>query len=128
MIKVDDLIGAKFRNHGRNAKDGFDCYGLAIEVSKRYGHTLEDLWYEKSSSEMFESKYDSVLKNMGDKLIPTDKQEESNLIVFFENGKAVHIGIIIDDDMFMHADIYGVRITKLSSYHRTDWRIYKWQQ
>ncbi len=128
MIKIDDLIGVKFRDHGRNTRDGFDCYGLAIEVSKRYGHTLEDVWYKKSTSEQFNNKYEPILQRMGDCVKPVNKQEESNLVIFFEGGKAVHIGVIIDDDMFIHADKYGVRITKLSEYYRKDWRIYQWQQ
>lgn len=128
MINIDDLIGVKFKDHGRSVKEGFDCYGLAIEVSKRYGHDFPDLWYQKADNETFAKNYINVLSELGGKLKETSVQEESNIVIFFENGKGVHVGVIVDDDMFIHADIYGVRIVRLSTYYRKDWRVYQWQQ
>ena len=42
MIKLDDLIGVPFMNHGRNHEYGLDCYGLVKEVYKRYGQDIPE--------------------------------------------------------------------------------------
>ncbi len=126
MIQVEDLIGVRFFDHGRTIEEGFDCYGLAIEVSKRFGHILIDLWYKKSDSKTFTNNADSILLKMKDSLEETVEQNESNLVVFFENGHMVHIGVILESDIFIHCDKFGVRILRLSEYFRKHWKIYKW--
>ena len=42
----EDLLGVRFKVHGRNKKEGFDCYGLAIEVLRRNGIILKDVFYD----------------------------------------------------------------------------------
>lgn len=126
MIDITDLIGVRFCNHGRSIKEGFDCYGLAIEVSKRKGHILPDLWYLKSTNETFSENADSILSEMKGTLKETREQQESNLVVFFENKRMVHIGVILEENRFIHCDKYGVKVELLSEYYRKDWRIYKW--
>lgn len=41
MISYNDLIGVPFVDGGRSTA-GFDCYGLAVEVFKRFGIPLPD--------------------------------------------------------------------------------------
>lgn len=126
MIEVSDLIGVNFLTHGRLKAKGFDCYGLAIEVSRRFGHELPDLWYERSTSEMFTKKCDDVIHKLKDRVEVCNEQNTGNLVVFFENGNMVHIGVILKTDEFIHCDSLGVRVLKLSDYYRKEWRIYKW--
>ena len=38
-IQISDLIGIPYKDHGRTA-EGMDCYGLAIEVMRRYGYKV----------------------------------------------------------------------------------------
>ena len=42
MIDVSDLIGVPFVNHGRDIHDGLDCYGLVMEVFRRYGKHIPE--------------------------------------------------------------------------------------
>ena len=42
----EDLLGTKFKVHGRSKEEGFDCYGLAIEVLRRNGIELKDAFYK----------------------------------------------------------------------------------
>ena len=128
-LYINDLLEARFKNHGRSVKEGFDCYGLAIEVSRRLGHELYDLWYEKACPETFSENVDTVCKRMSDKTIETTEQELGNLILFAdENGRMVHIGVILEEGLFIHADIQGVRVTKLEDYYRKQWKVYTWLQ
>lgn len=126
MPDFSDLIGVRFRNHGRSVSEGFDCYGLAIEVSRRYGHELIDLWYKLSDSDTFAINAGGMIARMSDRVERTDGQEQGNLVVFFEGGRMVHIGVLVDEDRMIHCDRYGVRIVSLSGYYRKKWEIYRW--
>lgn len=128
MIDVTDLIGTRFKTHGRNSKEGFDCYGLAIEVSRRFGHTLEDLWYQKSDNETFSNNAGSMLERMNESLKRTERQKEGNLVIFEEMGRMVHIGVILEENIFIHCDKYGCRIEPLNEYFRKQWKVYEWLQ
>lgn len=126
-FSVTDLIGIRFKSHGRNKDEGFDCYGLAIEVSKRLGHELKDLWYEKACPETFSENAECEIGLHDVEL--TDELELGNLIIFSDGkGNMVHIGVMLDDELFIHADVGGVRITRLDDYYRKNWKVYKWQQ
>lgn len=124
---IDDLIGVRFTHHGRNKEEGFDCYGLAIEVSRRLGHTLKDLWYEQSCPQTFTNFATEGIKI--NSIAETNEYELGNLIVFFDgNGNMVHIGVLLNDSLFIHSDIGGVKVMRLDSYFRKKWKVYKWQQ
>lgn len=41
MIYYNDLLGAKYKPHGRG-DGGFDCYGLVLECCKRAGTPIKD--------------------------------------------------------------------------------------
>ena len=42
MGKLNDLIGGRFVNGGRSVAKGLDCWGLVMEVFRRYGVELPD--------------------------------------------------------------------------------------
>lgn len=127
MTDIADLIGVRFRNHGRSKAEGFDCYGLAIEVSRRFGHTLKDLWYERSTEETFARNADSVIREMSAQVEATDRQEAGSLIIFFGlDGRMCHIGVLLGKNIFIHADESRVHISRLDRYFRRKWRIYRW--
>lgn len=129
MLRVDDLLGVRFVTHGRSISEGFDCYGLAIEVSRRLGHKLDDLWYKKSDAETFSMNAEKQIELLSEKVELTDEQSLGNLIVFSDNkGRMVHIGVILDEGRFIHAEIGGVRVTELEDYYRKEWKVYKWRQ
>jgi len=128
-LNVDDLIGVRFKNHGRSIEEGFDCYGLAIEVSKRLGHELCDLWYETADEDTFAANVDDVCSKMSSFVEETDEQQLGNLILFAdEAGRMVHIGVFLEKGMFIHADNGRIRISRLDNYHRRKWKVYKWLQ
>ena len=41
MIYYNDLLGAKYKPHGRG-DGGYDCYGLVLECCRRAGTPLKD--------------------------------------------------------------------------------------
>ena len=128
-LDITDLIGIRFKNRGRSINEGFDCYGLAIEVSKRLGHELKDVFYETSNSITFSKTAESVIKDMSQNVCKTEEMQLGNLIVFSdERGHMVHIGVILDEEYFIHCSSNGVSIVLLRDYYRKNWQVYKWLQ
>ena len=41
-IDYSDLIGVPFKNRGRDVQSGLDCYGLVMEVFKRFGKVIPE--------------------------------------------------------------------------------------
>lgn len=126
MLNINDLIGTKFYIHGRNKKEGFDCYGLVIEIAKRCGHYLPDLWYMDTSSETFSSSADTILKELRNAVQKVYDPEEGDMVIFLEGLKMVHIGVMVDDERFIHCDKSGVHISVLNAYFRRNYAIYRW--
>lgn len=113
-IKIDDLLGVKYTHNGRSLKNGFDCYGLAIEVSKRYGHQLPDEDYFKSSTRNFGKCRDIGIKQVSVKKVE-EPQKEGDIILFKSSSVLNHIGIYIGNSSYIHCDKHGVHICKLGN-------------
>lgn len=126
MINIDDIVGARYKQGGRSAVEGFDCYGLAIEVSKRFGHTIPDLdgaigmdcdflHYEKEASHNMNVKEIAYPETEGD-------------IILFKDTKGFyhHIGIYLGDGRFIHCNKWGVHIERLEPAKRLIGRCYTW--
>lgn len=109
MINVSDLIGIPYKENGRTL-EGLDCYGLAIEVEKRYGKNLRDAVYENHNEEL--SQIWEPLLNIK----KTDILTEGCLIEIHIKG-TLHIGVAIGNGLMIHATInQGVRISRLAAY------------
>lgn len=118
---IDDLLGIPYKLHGRD-KDGYDCYGLVIEVEKRFGRRLPD-FYTKSKADHLN--IGELIKSS--RIIKTNTPVLGDLILFYDSkGRTVHIGVYLKNDDFIHCDCYGVRISKLSSYFRKG-EVFTWQ-
>lgn len=133
MSKLDfeDLLGTRFCNHGRSKGEGFDCYGFVIEAFKRDGKELPDLWYTKSYESIFDNEYSNIANRLIEegKIIEVEKPEYKDIILFGNgNGRMVHIGIKLNRDDFVHCNISGVHVEKLSSYFRKERRYFRWQE
>lgn len=109
MANYSDLLGIKFKVHGRTKEDGFDCYGLAIEVLKRNGIILEDWFY----NHIYDDKLvNEIVSSINLKEIDTKK---NNCIILFNvKNRPLHCGVYIGNGKFIHAtENCGVRIEPL---------------
>ena len=101
-IKHDEirkLIGCKYKVHGRSIEEGFDCYGVGIEVYKIHDLFLPDVDYEKP--EQYEEVF---LEQMGKvRYSKVDRPVELTIIVFKVRGEPTHIGIYLGDGLFIHS-------------------------
>ena len=108
-VDVSDLIGIPYKEHGRD-NAGYDCYGLTIEVVRRYGKTLPDVVYS--------AEHDISLSDENTPLLPLrkiDEVEEGCLIEMRYRGE-LHIGVYIGNKRFIHATRgQGVRLSRLGN-------------
>ena len=107
-----DLLNVKFKTHGRSVEEGFDCYGLAIEVLKRNKIKLPDVFY----SDIKEEQIFSVLFN-GIPNIRIEKPIENCIILFESKSSVSHVGIYLGSGKFIHAtENKGVIIEPLRNW------------
>jgi cell wall-associated NlpC family hydrolase len=90
QIKIDDLIGKDYKEKGRGP-DYYDCYGLCMEVSNRFGMKLPEL-------------HDLIRH----KFITLDKPEPGALVLI-ETENTRHIGIMIDKKSLLQVNSLGRR-------------------
>jgi cell wall-associated NlpC family hydrolase len=125
-VDVSDLVGMKYKPHGRG-DGGYDCYGLTLEVEKRFGNVLPDFEYEDTEGKIDEESVE-LLKNgnarkIGD-FIP-------GAIILLQNiqGMKTHIGVYLGDGMFIHSHIKkNVCIDTVYSHRHCISGVYLWQQ
>ena len=121
LLDINDLLGKPYKLHGRGP-DGYDCYGLVIEVEKRLGRVLPDLY------ELFEKKSEVrviTLSTAACGLEKTDYPAFGDIIVFKKKGRADHIAVYLKNGDFIHCDSNGVEIQNLKYYDRKG-EYYKW--
>lgn len=127
-VDIGKYIGVPFKTHGRSVEEGFDCYGYTIALYKDLGRELPDFEYKKSDTETVSDNYVNVLKELGNKVVKSDRSAYGDLILFFDSRqRATHIGMALGPDTFTHCDKFGVRVLRFDVYNRK-YEVYKWQQ
>lgn len=125
-VDVSDLIGMKYKPHGRG-NGGYDCYGLAIEVEKRFGYTLPDFEYEETDGRI-EVEAKSLLSKGNARQI---NDFIPGAIILLQNvqGMKTHIGVYLGDGMFIHSHIKrNVCVDTVKSHRHCISGVYIWQQ
>ena len=125
-ISIDDLLTVKYKENGRTKEEGFDCYGFAIEVCKRFGHTIPDLEEAKRSDRDFMACMKKGLEIA--KVKEIDYPTEPSDVIFFVNfqGATEHMGVYLGNDLFIHCNKHGVNVLNLKRQKQFIGRCYKW--
>lgn len=102
MPRFDDLIGKAFKDGGRGP-DVYDCWGLVLEVWRRFGVELPD--YRISAFE--EAVIDSQIRAERPKWIrqewPAVSAPSMIVIRFRSQAWANHCGVYLGEGRFIHA-------------------------
>lgn len=94
-----DLLGVKYRPHGRTKEEGFDCYGLVIEVLRRNGIEFPDLYYNSIKES------DSIGTFLKERLVKLDNPEVNCIIEITNCGEPSHMAVYIGDGLMIHTAI-----------------------
>lgn len=99
-IFINDLLGVPYKDHGRDAS-GYDCYGLAIEVARRYGYQLNDVLYNNHNLELSAENVPTL------NVTPIDEPREGALLEM-EYGRELHIGVCLKQARVYPHDTAGL--------------------
>ena len=96
MCQTSDLVGKPFRESGRGP-DAYDCWGLAVEVFRRFGIAIPDyrISCESVTSGVMD-KREQWARCVGEIPAPA-------LVVFTTAGITDHIGVYLGAGKFIHA-------------------------
>ena len=115
MVKLDtrcwfDLVGVEYEHRGRGPEK-FDCYGLLMEVFRRRGVVVPDVLYGSSVEEQ-----DRILTEGAPGWRRVECAPGVGVMLKRQDGSKSHVGVMIDDDRFIHAteDHKQVVISRLS--------------
>jgi cell wall-associated NlpC family hydrolase len=126
MESLRDLIGKPYAIHGRGP-DAYDCFGLAIEVCRRFGRKLDDSFYDEVSADTGKRLIDETKSALKAERIPGP--EQGAIVEIFIAGSPRHIGVCLGDGTFIHAtQKLGVRTSELSAWSKRIEGYYTWQQ
>lgn len=106
-INISDLIGVPYKDHGRDTS-GFDCYGLAIEVLRRYGYELQDVIYNDHNLELSAENVPTL------NVTPIEEPREAAILEMQADG-ALHIGVCLNKREFIHMTRTGCRINQIGA-------------
>lgn len=120
MINYTDLIGVPFKNCGRDIKTGFDCYGLVIEVYKRFGYTIPEYYADYDDTEAVRKLITekTAIKTNWERVELNALPVPCLLAICFGTPKGVvnHTAVYIGDGKFIHIrENTGVCIDRVSS-------------
>lgn len=92
-----DLVGEPYVHNGRG-ENGYDCFGLLLEVYKRRGIIIPDVKYGEDRAEharLLALRAESQWK-------PCPVKPGAGLL-FLEDAIPGHVGVALDEDRFIHA-------------------------
>jgi len=115
MKDYTDLLGCKFKVHGRNKVEGFDCYGLAMEVLRREGIKLPDIPYNQIDHA------ESILEDIWStcNFEKVDRPTKNCLIEIEYRNLPMHVAVYIGNGKMIHSVIgYGVRIEPIHLWEK----------
>lgn len=126
LLDINDLLGKPYKSHARGP-DFFDCYGLVIEVEKRLGHSMPDLYTRLAQSDVWEVDPHNI--DFAKEMTGMEKTEDpsfGDVVVFFNKGRIFHTGVYLKNDDVIHCNKVGVHIAKLYDFDKK-WEVYKWK-
>ena len=117
--KIDDIdtyIGLPYIRRGRSREEGFDCWGLMMDLIKRvHGYDFPDPEYELNSE-----------KEIADEIVKYDKSRLANkvkigniqygdivMISSFTLRAPYHFGMYIGDGQVIHGMGFGTEVLPL---------------
>ena len=125
LLYIDDLLGKPYKE-GARGPDYYNCYGLAIEVAKRMGHTVPDMFklIRSDKNDLHDVNY--VIDIEG--LMKTETPNFGDVVIFFNSkGRVYHCGIVLKNGDMIHCNKNGVHILKITDYPRKG-EFYTWLQ
>ena len=104
MDKLKGLVGRKFVNGGRSLKTGLDCWGLVMEVFKRYGITIPDFTVDAFAFQAIDTLAgkEMVSRTWEELYHPTDRDAPLVVLMRIHPGLITHAGVFVGNNRIIH--------------------------
>lgn len=118
---TSDYIGIPFKELGRDIDDGVDCWGLCRDIwGRHYDITVPS--YTSEYDEINKRKdviSTAIDRGIEEEWVEVQKPKEGDGIVFRMSGKLFHIGVILNEQRFIH--VYRGTNTCLGDFTSKRW-------
>ena len=106
MIYYNDLLGAKYKPHGRG-DGGYDCYGLVLECCRRAGTPIKDPFQKYEHLPVgAEFLYINDYNNIKEINAP-----KTGAIAECKTGENLHVAYMVTPQLALHITQKGCRVT-----------------
>lgn len=106
MIYYNDLLGAKYKPHGRG-DGGYDCYGLVLECCRRAGTPIKDPFQKYEHLPVgAELLYINDYNNINEINAP-----KTGAIAVCKTGENLHVAYMVTPQIALHITQKGCRVT-----------------
>ncbi len=104
MVKISDLIGGRFVNGGRSVVKGLDCWGLVMEVFRRYGITIPDFTVDAFAYQTINALAGEAVETRKWEEVYKPKDKDAPLVVLMRmHPKLItHAGVFLGDNRIIH--------------------------
>ena len=108
MIETQKYVGIPYRDCGRDALDGLDCYGLVRHVlGAEYGHDVPSYIGTYDSAEDSTSTHRAIRRALGDgrwQRVRADDAREGDVALLWldDPARPSHIGVRVGPDALLH--------------------------
>ena len=104
MVNIDDLIGVPFVNGGRDVKIGLDCWGLVMEVFRRYGIEIPDFIIDAFAFRAVDTLIGeaAVSRTWEEVYRPSDGDVPLVVLMRLHRIYVTHAGVLLHNDRIIH--------------------------
>lgn len=132
MVNVHDLMDTPFVAGGREVGKGLDCWGLYIEVMKRFGVQVPDFKISCFAADLINLEKIAVTKQMMEPVENPIPGDGVAMAIHPEAPDMVqHFGVMIDKRRFIHTlEKIGPMLTRTNGYWWKDKirGFYRWKK
>ena len=115
FIDLSDLLGVPFVDGGRDKQIGFDCWGLVLEVYRRFGIKLNDYKIGCMEASEINNEIDCN-RAYWNKLDRSEIKAPCLVVIKFNSHYCNHTGVYIGGGRFIHTRTkIGVNIDRIDS-------------
>ena len=102
--KLDDLIGKRFVNGGRKPVTGLDCWGLVMEVYRRYGISIPDFTVDAFAFQAIDVLAGKAVESRVWERVHEFRDKDAPLVVLMRmHPKLItHVGVYIGHNRIIH--------------------------
>ena len=122
MADINALIGVPFVSAGRSPSLGMDCWGLAMEVFKRFGIRLPDFTVDAFAFKQIDELVHEAIGHPAWEKVASPVNSDVPLVVLMKMHPVyvTHAGVLIKDGRVIHTmEDTGVIISKVSTLRKT---------